>query len=71
MEYRKLVHTFCEKKKQVETLVPSNNNISIGFCIHQLIVPQDLRKSSPISAVMLFIVQIEVPVVNCRPHASR
>ena len=33
MEEKKLVYAF-RRKKQIETLVPSNNKISIAFCSH-------------------------------------
>ena len=39
--------------KHVGTLVPSNNKISLGFCSDYLLVPQDLRKCSPISVKLI------------------
>ena len=41
MEEKKTSLCFSSKK-QVETVVPSNNKISIAFCSHLLPVPQNL-----------------------------
>ena len=75
LEYRKLL-VRAPLSKHAGTLVPSNNNRSIGFCHDYLLVPQDLRVSvlcSPISVKLTdpgSVKQTHQSVYNLITHST-